>query len=84
MSSPAIKVIFAVYASNRTGKIVTHKCQEIVNTGNDDIPVNNTTFGDSDPGHKKYFTIQYETYDSKGKPIGHAKGCQEGTTLDLV
>ena len=55
MSRAAIKVNSAVYASNRTGKIVTKICQELVNTGNDDIPVNNTTFGDPDPGHIKYF-----------------------------
>jgi hypothetical protein len=82
--SSSIKVIFAVYASENKGEIVTHKCQELVNTGNDDIPVNNNTFGDTDPGSKKYFTIMYTTPGPSGEPIGHAKGCQEGVTLDLV
>ena len=77
----AIKIVKAAYASVNTGYDVTAKCQELVNTGNDDIPVNNETFGDPDVGQTKYFTILYTT---NGGRVGNAKGCQEGTTLDLV
>ena len=77
----AIKIIKAAYASVNTGFDVTAKCQELVNTGNDDIPVNNETFGDPDFGQTKYFTVLYTTNDGK---TGHAKGCHENTNLDLI
>ncbi|PHR26023.1 MAG: hypothetical protein COA38_15830 [Fluviicola sp.] len=77
----AINIVKAAYASENNGFDVTAKCQELVNNGNDDIPVNNNTFGDPDPGHAKYFTILYVT---DKRTVGHAKGCGEGTSLDLV
>ena len=75
-----ITVSAAVYASNNTGRDVTAFCQAIVNTGSDDIPVNNTSFQDPDKGQKKYFTI---TFSVSGGPLQYM-GAEEGTTLDLV
>lgn len=76
----AIKIIDAVYASETSGADVTFQCQKIVDTGNDDIPVNNNTFGDPSPGQHKYFTISYTINNG---PIIY-KGCQENNGLDLV
>ncbi len=76
----AINVISAAYASGNKGFDVTAKCQQLVNNGNDDIPVNNNTFGDPDVGQTKYFTILYSINNGNIQ----AKGCQEGGNLDLV
>lgn len=76
----AIKVISAAYASRNKGFDVTGKCQQLVDTGNDDIPVNNNTFGDPDVGETKYFTILYTINNGSLK----AKGSEEGGNLDLV
>jgi hypothetical protein len=76
----AIQVVAAVYASNNKGEDVTTRCQQIVGGGNDDIAVNNNTFGDPDPGSKKYFTI---TFVVSGGQTQY-KGAEEGQTLDLV
>ena len=75
-----INVIAAVYASNNTGKDVTATCNNLVSGGSDDIPINNTSFGDPDHGEKKYFTITFSV--NNGPP--QYMGCPENTTLDLV
>jgi len=75
-----LKINSAVYASLNKGIDVTTICQNLVDTGNDDIPVDNNTFTDPDAGFKKYFTISYT--DSQG--ISKFKGCIEGDILDLV
>jgi hypothetical protein len=55
----------------------------LVNNGNDDIPVNNQTFGDPNVGAKKSFGIIYASSDlNHGVPI--ALGCGENATLDLM
>ena len=76
----SITIIAAVYASNNTGKDVTAVCNQLVSQGNDDIPVNNTSFGDPDHGQRKYFTITFSV--NNGPP--QYMGAEEGTTLDLV
>ena len=78
-----INVTSAIYASNRKGKDVTQACVQILNPPdkppNDDIPVNNTSFGpDPDPNYKKYFTI---TFTVNGQT--QYMGAEEGTTLDV-
>jgi hypothetical protein len=76
----AINVIIAVYASKIGGADVTQACQRIVDTGNDDIAVNNNTFGDPSPLNQKFFTISYTINNG---PLLY-KGCQEGDVIDLV
>ncbi|MDF1696002.1 MAG: hypothetical protein P1U56_09230 [Saprospiraceae bacterium] len=51
----ALTIIKAIYSGASNGADVTAKCQSIVDTGNDDIAVNNNTFGDSDPNYHKVF-----------------------------
>ncbi len=82
--STNIKVLAAVYGTTKNGNNVTVACQNLVNPGNDDIPVNNTTLGpDPDPGATKYFGILYTNpAQNNGNPI--ALGAKEGQTLDLV
>ncbi|TWB14060.1 hypothetical protein FBZ89_118113 [Nitrospirillum amazonense] len=78
-----ITVLNAVYGTTKNGFDVTETCQGLVNDGNDDIAVNNDTFGDPDKGNKKSFGILYKSPQlNNGAPI--ALGCIEGTVLDLV
>ena len=77
--SSIIQIKTAVYASVNQGLDVTAICQGIVDTGNDDITADNATFTDPDFGFTKYFTILYVIAG-----VTYAKGCQEGTTIDLV
>ncbi|PPU74346.1 hypothetical protein XcuCFBP2542_15395 [Xanthomonas cucurbitae] len=76
-------IISAVYGTGTTGIDVTQVCQQIVDTGNDDITANNATFGDPDPGTVKKFAILYTNPAlNGGNPI--ALGCSENATIDLV
>ncbi|MEZ4311372.1 MAG: hypothetical protein R3F14_25325 [Polyangiaceae bacterium] len=50
-------ILAAVYGTATAGIDVTEICQSIASTGNDDIPANNTTFSDPDPGAQKSFAI---------------------------
>jgi len=82
--STDIKVLAAVYGTTKNGNNVTQICQNLINPGNDDIPVNNSTLGpDPDPGATKYFGILYlNPAQNNGVPI--ALGAKEGQTVDLV
>jgi hypothetical protein len=73
----------AIYASNNKGIDVTAIVQSIVSGGNDDVPVNNNTLTDPDPGSEKYFMVWYTSAPvNNGNPIGLA--CSENGTIDLV
>lgn len=73
----------AIYASNSQGEDVTAQVNALVSSGNDDIPVNNETFVDPDPGAKKYFMVWYTAPSlNNGNPIGLA--AQEGSSVDLI
>ena len=77
----SIQVIAAVYGTTHAGNDVTQICQNLVNNGNDDIPVNNDAMGgDPDFGVVKSFGILYSL--NGGAPIALATG--EGQTIDLV
>jgi hypothetical protein len=77
----AITVLAAVYGTATNGNDVTSICQGLVSTGNDEIPVNNTTLGpDPDFGVVKSFGILYVV--GSGNPI--ALACQENTNLTLI
>lgn len=79
----SITINSAVYGSNRKGIDVTQICQEIVNTGNDDITASNANFTDPDPGPGKNLVINFtNTAKNNGMPITLA--CPEHGTLDLV
>lgn len=74
---------FAVYASNNKGEDVTPVVNALISDGNDDIPVNNVSFGDPDVGATKYFMVWYTSSGlNSGNPIGLA--AQEGATVDLI
>ena len=77
-------VLAAIYGTTTKGNNVTALCQQLVDTGNDDILVNNTNMGgDPNPGVVKSFGILYTNPAlNNGNPI--ALGCQENATLDLV
>lgn len=76
-----IKVIAATYATNSKGHDVTEICQGIVDTGNDDIGVNNDAMGgDPDPGATKFFGIIYKLPSG----VTLVRGGAEGDTVDLV
>lgn len=76
-------IISAVYGTINAGFDVTQTCQNIVNTGNDDITADNATFSDPDVGTVKSFAILYTNPAlNNGNPI--ALGCQENATIDLV
>lgn len=56
---------------------VTQLCQDIVNSGNDDITVNNTTMGgDPDSGIVKSFAIVYQL------PTATDPGCYATVTAN--
>lgn len=76
-----IQVISATYATNNKGNDVTAICQASVNTGNDDINVNNDSLGgDPDPGATKFFGITYTLPSG----VTLVRGGAEGDTVDLV
>lgn len=79
-----INVLAAVYGTTTAGIDVTAICQNLVDNGEDDIPVNNTTMGsDPDPGVVKSFGIIYSDQQlNGGSPI--ALACQENATIDLM
>lgn len=78
-----ITVLQAIYASANKGVDVTKICQGLVDKGNDDIKVNNTTLGgDPDSGNPKGFQITY-TLRSTGNAV-YAMTAGEGEKLDLV
>jgi hypothetical protein len=78
-----VSIKLAVYASNNKGEDVTAEVQAMIVNGNDDVPVNNTSFGDPDNGSTKYFLVWY-TADgiNNGNPIGLA--AVENQTADLI
>lgn len=78
-----ISILLAVYASNSQGEDVTSQVQAMVANGNDDIAVNNSSFGDPDSGATKYFLAWY-TADgvNGGNPIGLA--AVENQNVDLI
>jgi hypothetical protein len=76
-----IRVINATYATNSKGNNVTEICQAIVDTGNDDIGVNNDAMGgDPDVGATKFFGITFTL--PNGTTL--TRGGAEGDTVDLV
>lgn len=79
-----INILAAVYGTTTAGNNVTTICQNLVDNGEDDIPVNNTTMGsDPDVGVVKSFGIVYSDPQlNNGNPI--ALGCLENATLDLM
>lgn len=81
----AITINYAVYGTTNKSKDVTQICQKIVSTGNDDIPVNNTSMGgDPDPGVVKSFAIVYQVPLAPNPGCYTTKTAKEGDTLDLV
>lgn len=78
----SIKIHQAIYAAKNSGADVTKIVQALVDNGNDDITVNNSTMGgDPDFGQVKSFCVSYTLADGQG-PI--FKGCQENGKLDLA
>ncbi|WHU03455.1 MULTISPECIES: hypothetical protein [unclassified Sphingomonas] len=78
-----ISILLAVYASNSMGEDVTSQVAAMVAGGNDDVAVNNGSFGDPDSGATKYFLAWYTaTGLNSGNPIGLA--AVENTTVDLI
>jgi hypothetical protein len=83
MANPNVTIDLAVYASNNKGEDVTADVTSIIEFGNDDVPVNNTSFGDPDVGSTKYFLVWYTAVNlNGGNPVGLA--CDENATIDLV
>lgn len=78
-----VSILLAVYASNNKGIDVTSQVAAMIVNGNDDVAVNNSSFGDPDPGATKYFQVLY-TADglNNGNPI--ALAAVEGQTVDLI
>lgn len=81
-----ITIIKAVYGTTNISADVTSIVQGIVNTGNDDISVDNDTMGgDPDFNVQKSFAVIYTNNATASNP-----GCytvltaQEGDILDLV
>ncbi len=78
-----VSILLAVYASNNKGFDVTSQVAAMIANGNDDIAVNNTSFGDPDPGADKFFQVLYKADGlNDGNPIGLAAA--EGQTVDLI
>lgn len=83
MTNSNVTISLAVYASNNKGEDVTSQVVSIIDNGNDDVPVNNNSFGDPDPGSTKYFLVWYTAGNiNGGNPIGLA--AVEGASVDLV
>ena len=79
----ATTIIAAVYGTSGAGIDVTDICQNLVNTGNDDITADNVHFTDPAPNVPKSFAILYSNPAlNNGNPI--ALACAEGGRLDLV
>jgi len=77
----SIQVIAAVYGTTTAGNDVTQICQSLVDSGNDDIAVNNDAMGgDPDFGVVKSFGILYSSNGGAPKALA----AQEGQTLDLL
>ncbi len=81
----ALTIIYAVYGTTNKSANVTEICQQAVNNGNDDIPVNNTFMGgDPDFGVVKSFAIVYRLQTATNPGCYVALTATEGATLDLV
>ena len=77
----AIKIMSAVYGTNKTAKNVTDKAQKLVNNGNDDITISNDNFGcDPDPGTTKIFGVIYMLETGEKRALCGL----EGQTIDLI
>jgi hypothetical protein len=87
----AITIINAAYGTTNNTANVTSICQQLVASGNDDIPVNNSTMGgDPDPGVIKSFAIVYLLANATNPASGGGAACYsvmtaiEGQTIDLA
>jgi len=79
----SISVLRAVYASNQKGLDVTALCQDMVNSGQTVLAIDNHGFTDPDPGQAKRFMISFLSPGlNGGQPICLA--CPENTQLNLA
>jgi hypothetical protein len=77
----AIKVIAAVYGTTTNGSDVTEIVQKRLDTGNDDVLIDNDDMGgDPDPGVVKQFGILYSLPDGSIC----ARCAVEGDKLELI
>jgi hypothetical protein len=60
----AIRVLGAAYGSKTAGVDVTQVVQQRLDAGNDDVIVDNNSFGDPHPGETKRFGIVYQLLDT--------------------
>lgn len=80
-----ITITYATYGTTNNNMDVTQVCQSIVDTGNDDITVNNATMGgDPDPGVVKSFAIVYILPGATNPECYTTQTATEGQTVDLV
>jgi hypothetical protein len=80
-----IKVHYAVFGTPTSSADVTQVCQNIVDSGNDDIAVNATTMGvDPGPGVVKNFVIVYQLPNAQLGDCYRTKTAVSPQTIDLV
>lgn len=80
-----ITVISAVYGTTHNQVDVTQLCQQVVASGNDDIPVNNEFMGgDPDVGVVKSFAIIYRLGNATDPACYTLRAANEGDTVDLA
>lgn len=81
----AIKIVSAVYGTTNSQVDVTGICQQMVDNGNDDITVDNTTMGgDPDVGVVKSFAIIYQVPGAPNPGCYRTMITTARTTIDLV